>query len=108
LIELTVIETSGLFLLILAVYTLTSYRFRQKKVENSGLILARIVAIIATAALVIWPVFYDSVFVEHFPDEATLPGPAFAMFFYLIFAASIWGTYALFRIIQNAVTKVRN
>jgi hypothetical protein len=105
--DLTLYESFGLLLLILGLYGIASYQFRRVKVSKFGLISARIAAVAATIALIVWPMVYDLFFVEHFPDEATMPGPAFAMFFFLIFVTLIWGVYALLRIVQNTVTEVR-
>jgi hypothetical protein len=106
--ELTILQTSGLLVIILVAYGTASSYLRRNKSSKYYLIVARILAVAATALLVQWPMIYDSVFVEHFPDEATMPGPAFAALFFIILSSLLWATYALFRLTAVAVRKARS
>jgi hypothetical protein len=97
--ELTILQTSGLILIILLAYGTISFAVRRRTVSKSYLVLARYVAAAVTALIALRPMIYDAFFVEHFPDEATMPGPAFAMLFFIILSTLLWATYALFRVV---------
>jgi hypothetical protein len=105
--DLTMLQTSGLILIILLAYAVISFTVRRRSGSKFYLLAARLIAVAATAFLALWPILYDAIFVEHFPDEATMPGPAFAMLFFIILSSSLWAPYALFRAIVVAFTKAR-
>ncbi len=59
-----------MFSVILVTYGITSFCIRRREASKFYVVIARIIAIVATAMLALWPMIYDSISVEHFPDEA--------------------------------------
>jgi hypothetical protein len=80
-------------------YGFVSMTLRGKNWNQWSRMSVRLVAATVVFSIIIWPLVQDSLFVEHFSDEATMPGSAFASFYLLIWAACLWAVYALFRLI---------
>jgi hypothetical protein len=84
-------------LLTLLGYGVLSKTLRGKGWKQWSRTIVRIGVSAVVLTIMLWPLIQDSLFVEHFVDEATLPGPVFMSFHLLIWGACIWGFYALFR-----------